>query len=86
MLATLRDDTLNVLNMQHIIRNSIFVALTKIKGPAHMVVGDRHLRNRTPSPNYDMIISSGSFSITAAIFWQFLLVLGGFPWIFHIFL
>ena len=30
--------------------------------------------------------SFSSFSITAAIFWQFLLVLCGFPRIFHIFL
>ena len=44
MLATLCDDTWNVLNMHHktpnwkdgIIQTSLAVALKKIKGPAHM--------------------------------------------------
>ena len=42
MLATILDDTWNVLNMQHI---------TLLKDPpTHMFEGDHHLRNRTPNP------------------------------------
>ena len=49
MLATIRDDTWTVLNMQHITPNSkrwdysdiLGGSHKKIKGPAHMVEGDR---------------------------------------------
>ena len=59
MLATICDDTWNVLNMQHITPNSkieyysdiLVVTLKKIKGPTHMVEGGHHLRNPHPPPN-----------------------------------
>ena len=52
MLATILDDTWNVLNMQHIIPNSKRWDYSdtpggghkKSKGPAHMVEGGHHLR------------------------------------------
>ena len=62
MLATIRDDTWNVLNMQHITPNSkrwdysdIPVGgYEKIKGPAHMVEGDYYLRKAPQAPpTYD---------------------------------
>ena len=53
-LATIRDDTWNVLNMQHITQNSKRWDYSdipggshgQIKGPAHMVEGGHHPRNR----------------------------------------
>ena len=55
-LATIRDDTWNVLNMQYITPNTkrwdysdILVVAQKINGPAHMVDGGHHLRN-SPHP------------------------------------
>ena len=56
-LATIRDDTWNVLNMQHITPNSKRwdysdipgVSHGQIKGPAHMVEGGHHPRNRPPT-------------------------------------
>ena len=58
MLATIHDDTWNVLNMQHIIPNSKrwdYSDITngghkKIKGPIHMVEGSHHLR-KAPNPH-----------------------------------
>ena len=58
MLATFRDDTWNVLNMQHITSNSKRWDYsdtpggghTKIKGPAHMTEGGHHL-GKAPSPH-----------------------------------
>ena len=58
MLATIRDDTWNVLNMQHIIPNSERWNHSdtpggghkKIKGPAHMVEGGHHFRE-APNPH-----------------------------------
>ena len=58
MLATNRDDTWNVLNMQHITpilkrweySNAPGGGHKKIKGPAHMVEGDHHLR-KAPNPH-----------------------------------
>ena len=58
MLATIRDDTWNVLNMQYIIPNSKRWDYSdtpgdshiKIKGPAHMVEGGHHLR-KPPNPH-----------------------------------
>ena len=52
MLATIRDDTRNVLNMQHLTPNSERWDYSdipgggtdNIKGLAHMIEGDRHLR------------------------------------------
>ena len=57
MLATIRNDTWNVLNMQHLIPNDRtrhpLWRYRKIKGPAHMVEGDQHLRKRPhPPPTY----------------------------------
>ena len=57
MLAIIRDDTWNVLNMQHITPNSKRWdcsdipggGLKKIKGPAHMVEGGHHLK-KSPHP------------------------------------
>ena len=76
MLATIRDDTWNVLNMQH------------IKGPAHMVDGGHHPRNRpptlgttsvdfyhypvtvwaysTPQPNTEVLAPTGGLAILAS--------------------
>ena len=56
-LATIRDDTWNVLNMQHITPNSKRWDYSdipggshvQIKGPAHMVEGGHHPRNRPPT-------------------------------------
>ena len=58
MLATIHDDTWNVLNMQHITPNSKRRDYSytpggghkKIKGPAHMVEGGHHLR-KAPNPH-----------------------------------
>ena len=57
MLATIRDDTWNMLNMQHIIwKDGIILTspvvvhvLEKNKGPAHMVEGD-HDFTKSPQP------------------------------------
>ena len=57
MLAKIRDDTLNVLNMQHktqirkdgIIQTSLWW-YGKITGSAHMVEGDLHFRKPPPPP------------------------------------
>ena len=57
MLATIRDNTWNVLNLQHKTPNSKGWDYLdtpgggheKIKGPAHMVEGDHHLR-KVPNP------------------------------------
>ena len=54
MLATICDDTWNVLNMQYIIPNSKrwdsnISGDKKIKGHAHMVDGGHHLR-KAPKP------------------------------------
>ena len=60
MLATIRDDKWNVLNVQYTTSNSKrwdysdildaqtspMVVLEKIKGPAHLIEGDRLLRKR----------------------------------------
>ena len=59
MLATIRDDTWNVFNMQHITPNSKRCDYSdipgachkKIKGPAYMVVGGHHLR-KAPNPTH----------------------------------
>ena len=59
MLATIRDDTWNVLNMRHttqirkdgIIQTSLVVALKMIKDPPPMDDGGHQLRNRPPKPN-----------------------------------
>ena len=56
LLATIRDDTWNVLNMQHIIPNPKKWDYSDIpggghkqsKGPAHMVEGDHRLQKNTP--------------------------------------
>ena len=56
-LATIRDDTWNVLNMQHITPNSKRWDYSdipggshgQIKGPTHMVEGGHHPRNRPPT-------------------------------------
>ena len=56
-LATIRDDTWNVLNMQHITPNLKrwdYSDITggshgQIKGPTHMVEGGHHPRNRPPT-------------------------------------
>ena len=58
MLATIRDDTWNVRNMQHIIpnskRNGIIqtspVVAIYIQGLAHIVEGGHHLR-KAPNPH-----------------------------------
>ena len=57
MWATIRDDTWNVLNKQHIIPNlkrwdysDILSGTEKIKGPAHMVDVDHHFKNNPPTP------------------------------------
>ena len=58
MLATIRDDTWNALNIQHITPNSKRCDYSdipgcghkKIKGPAHVVEGGHHLR-KAPNPN-----------------------------------
>ena len=58
MLATIRDDTWNVLNMQQITPNSKGLDYSdipdgghkKMKGPAHMVEGGHHLR-KAPNPH-----------------------------------
>ena len=61
MLATIRDDTWNMRNMQHITTNSKLwdysdspVGGTEmIKGHAYMVEGDHHLRKHTnPHPHF----------------------------------
>ena len=57
VLVTIRDDTWNVLNMQHITQNSKrwnysdipSGATENIKGPARMVESDHHRRN-DPNP------------------------------------
>ena len=62
MLATIRDDTWNVLNMQHITQNSKRRDHSdipggghkKIKGSAPMVEGGHHLRN-VPNPHPSQI-------------------------------
>ena len=59
MLATIRDDTWNVLNIQHITPNSKRQDYSdtpggghkKIEGPAHMVEGGHHLR-KAPNPHH----------------------------------
>ena len=68
MFATIRNDTWNVLNMQHITPNSKRWdysdipdgGLQKIKRPAHMVEGGHHLR-KAPDPHplatYELSIS-----------------------------
>ena len=56
-LATIRDDTWNVLNLQHITPNSKRWDYSdipsgshgQIQGPAHMVEGSHHPRNRPPT-------------------------------------
>ena len=62
MLATIHDDTWNVLNMQHINPNLKKWDYSdipggghkKIEGPAHMVEGGHHLRKaRNPHPPLD---------------------------------
>ena len=59
MLATIHDDTGNMLNMQHkmsncrkdgIIQTSLVMVLIKIKGPAHMDEGGNHFRKRLQPP------------------------------------
>ena len=58
MLATIRDDTWNVLNIQDITPNSKRWDYSdtpggghkKIKGPTHMVEGGHHLR-KAPNPH-----------------------------------
>ena len=58
MLVTIRDDTWNMLNMQHIILNSKRWDYTgipggghkQIKGSVHMVEGGHHLR-KAPNPH-----------------------------------
>ena len=64
MLAPIHDNTWNVLNMQHIPRNSKdgiiqtspVVAIKKIKGPAHMAEGGHHLRKAPkPQPRNDRL-------------------------------
>ena len=58
MLATIRDDTLNVFNVQHITPNTKRWDYSdtpggghrKIKGPAHKVEGGHHLR-KAPNPH-----------------------------------
>ena len=57
MLATIRDDTRNVLYMQHITPNSKrwdysyipVAAINRLKDPAHMAEGDHHPRNWPPT-------------------------------------
>ena len=72
MLATIRDDTYNVLNMQHITPDSerwdcsdIPSCGNKIiKGPAHVVEGGHHLRKVTnPHPSF----AAPEAAISAAI-------------------
>ena len=69
MLATIHDDTWNVLNMQHITPNSkrwdyLDIPVgghKKIKGPAHMVQGGHHLRKApNPQPQVRYEVSSVS--------------------------
>ena len=63
MLATIRDDTWNVLNMQHITPNSKRWDYSdipggghkQIKGRAHMVEGGHHLRKSPQPPPTAMI-------------------------------
>ena len=63
MLATIRDGTWYVLNMQHITPNSKIwdysdIHLSghkKIKGPPHMAEGGHHLR-KAPNPHAPMNI------------------------------
>ena len=73
MLAIIRDDTWNVLNMQHITPNSKRWDYSdtpgggykKIKGPAHMVEGGHHLRkapNTHPRHLNNRITFLASFS------------------------
>ena len=58
MLATIRDNTWNVLNMQHIIPKSKRWDYSDIpgggheyiNGPAHMAEGGHHLRKKSPQP------------------------------------
>ena len=60
MLDTIRDDTWNMLNMQHITLNSKRWDYSdfpgggteKIKGPAPMVEGDHHLRRPPQATSY----------------------------------
>ena len=62
MLATIRDDTWNVLNIQHITLNSKRWDYLdtpggghkKIKVPAHMVEGGHHLR-KAPKPHPQLL-------------------------------
>ena len=60
MLATIRDDSRNVLNMQHITQirkeSGHYLDIAggghkKIKGPAHMVESGQHLRTK-PTPTH----------------------------------
>ena len=62
MLTTIRDDTWNVLNMQHVTPNSRRRDYSdiangghkKIKGPAHMVEGGHHHR-KAPTPDHKVM-------------------------------
>ena len=66
MLATICDDTWNVLNIQHITPNlnrwdyqdTPGGGHKKIKGPAHMVEGGHHLR-KAPNPHPHPLCDDG---------------------------
>ena len=71
MLATIRDDTCNALNMQHIITNSKRWDYSDIPGgghkyiigPAHMVEGGHHLRkDPQPQPTFTRVDPYSSLS------------------------
>ena len=80
MLATISDDTWNMLNMQHIIQNSKRWDHSdipggghkKIKGHTHVVGGGHHHR-KDPNPDphvpneYEYVDQYGSFTIPSKI-------------------
>ena len=71
MLATIRDDTWNVLIMQHTTQNSkrwdySYIpgsGLKKIKGPAHMFESGHHVRKATnPHPLWPLLLTWFNFN------------------------
>ena len=77
MLATIRDDTWNVLNMQHItpnskkngvIQTSMVVALQNIKGPTQMVEIGHHLWKKSQTPP-TKLVSFNTRSLIYCFIW-----------------
>ena len=65
MSVTIRDDTVNVLNIQHIASNSKRwdysntpgACHKKVKGPAHVVEGGHHLEKAPPPPPLVLVLA-----------------------------